>query len=140
MANDCIPFKQPGESVTGKAEAAITGKRCVQISGPRSSGPGLSATAEGGVYTIGHPSTTGAAGAAKRIFGVAAWDTPLGGLVTVLRGGILPITAGGTISAGAEVETAADGRVIALASGIAVGVACGDATANNDCEVALYAS
>ena len=140
MANDCIPFKQPGESVTAKAEAALTGKRCVQISGPRTSGPGLAATAEGSVYLVGHPAVTGAAGAAKRIFGVAAWDTAINGMVTVLRGGILPITAGGTITSGQEVEVAADGRVVVLASGIAIGVACGDATANNDCEVALYAS
>jgi hypothetical protein len=139
MANDCIPFKRPGLDVTGQAEGAITGKRCVQISGARTSGPGLAATAEGSNYVVGIPSTTGAAGAGKRIFGVAKYDAADGAKVGVIRGNaIVPITAGGTIAAGAEVEVAADGRVIALAAGIAVGVACGAGTAGNDVEVALY--
>ncbi len=138
MANDCIPYKRPGQDVTGLAEVAITGKRCVQISGPRTSGPGLAATAEGSVYTVGLPSTTGALGAAKRIFGVSKYDAAQGAMVGVVRGGIVPITAGGNITAGVEVETAADGRVITLASGVAVGVACNTTTTGNDCEVALY--
>src|SRR6476620_8219233 len=134
MANDCIPYFRPGKDVTAQAEGAVTGKRCVQISNPRTSGPGLAATAEGSNYVVGIPSTTGALGAAKRIFGVAKYDAPDGGKVGVIRGGIVPITAGGNITAGAEVEVAADGRVITLAAGIAIGVACGTTTTGNDCE------
>jgi hypothetical protein len=85
MANDCIPFKRPGLDVTGQAEGAITGKRCVQISGARTSGPGLAATAEGSNYVVGIPSTTGAAGAGKRIFGVAKYDAADGAKVGVIR-------------------------------------------------------
>jgi hypothetical protein len=139
MANDCIPFKSPGEDVTAVAEGTVTGKLCVQVSGPRTSGPGLAATAEGSVYTCGIPSTTGAAGAGKRIFGVAGYDAASGRLFKVLRGNkILPITAGGTITAGEEVEVAATGKVIALASGIAIGVAMNSCTVDTDCEVSLY--
>lgn len=138
MANDCIPFKSPGESVTAKAEGAITGKRCVQISGPRTSGPGLAATAEGSVYVVGLPSATGAAGAGQQVFGVAAWDVANNGLVTVHRGGILPITAGGSITAGDEVQVGSDGKVVTQSNGVPIGIACNDATNGNDCEVALY--
>jgi hypothetical protein len=139
VANDCIPFKQPGENVTAKAEGAVTGKRCVQISGPRTSGPGLAATAEGSVYVCGIPSTTGALGADKKVFGVAAWDAADTTLFTVIRGGIVPITASAAITAGAEVEVDADGRVSPLTTGIAIGVCCGTVSgAGVDAEIALY--
>jgi|KBSMisStaDraftv2_1062788.scaffolds.fasta_scaffold327407_2 hypothetical protein len=123
MANDCIPFKRPGDDVTGKAEAAITGCRCVQISGDMTSNPvlGLPNTADGGLYTVGHPNVSGAAGAGKMIFGVAKYDALINGRVGVIRGGIVPIEAGAAIAPGAEVEVDATGRVITLASGVAIG-------------------
>jgi hypothetical protein len=123
MANDCIPFKRPGADVTAIAEGAVTGKRCVQISGDMTSNPvlGLPATADGGLYTCGIPSTSGAQGAAKMIFGVAKYDAVNGARFGVIRGGIVPITAGAAIVAGAEVEVAADGRVITVASGVPIG-------------------
>ena len=123
MANDCIPFKRPGDDVTGKAKAAVTGCRCVQIAGDMTSNPvlGLPATADGGLYTVGHPNAAGAAGAGKMIFGVAKYDAIINARVGVVRGGIVPIEAGAAINAGAEVEVNAAGQVITLASGVSIG-------------------
>lgn len=139
MANELIPYYRPGQDVTAKAEVALTGKLCVQISDPRTSGPGLAATAEGSVYTVGLPSTAGAAGAGKRVFGVAKYDAAIGTLVGVARGGIIPITSGAAISAGQEVEVAATGKVIPLAAGQPIGVCCNTVAGTDvDAEIAIY--
>lgn len=131
-ANEAIHFYEPGKSITCKAGAAVTGKRAVAITGNRTSGPGLSATAEGGVYTVGAVSAGG------RIFGVAAHDAAINELVTVLRGGIVPIRAGAAISAFAEVEVDANGQVITKSSGVAIGFVATGASNGADAEVVLY--
>jgi hypothetical protein len=142
MANDLIPFKLPGDEVTGVATAAITGKKCVQITAAKPAGYSgtLAATADvGHLYQVGHPGAGGRAlGAGKRIFGVAKWDAPVGGKVGIAKGGIVPITCSGAILAGSEVEVAADGSVIVLASGIAIGLALNDALLGSDAEIDLY--
>lgn len=133
-ANECIPYYDDGDELTATCTAAVTGKRCVDISGDIESGPGLSATTEGGNIQVAH------ATAAGTIIGVASYDAALGAKTTVLRGPgiVLPITAGASITAGEEVEVGANGTVIPLAAGIAVGKAFADAANGADAMIALY--
>lgn len=138
MANDCIPFFEPGQHPTATAEAAVTGKRFVQISGDRFGGPAVGVGPEPHLYTVGPPNTTGALGAGKRVFGVAGYDVPQGGDVKVIRGGIVPVKSGAAIAAGVEVETDANGQAITLASGVAVGLCLANCTSGADAEILLY--
>lgn len=104
MANELIPFKEPGERVTCIASAAVTGKHLVSISGERNAN---------GLYTVAH---TGAGGKA---FGVACWDAAIGERVTVITvpsGQIVPITASGVIAAGASVKPGAAGVVVSASA------------------------
>jgi predicted RecA/RadA family phage recombinase len=140
MANDLIPYKRPGEDVTGIAQAAITGKRCVQITAAKDNpSEGLAADANGNLYKVAHPNGGGnALGAGKRIFGVAKYDAASGGRVGIAREGIVPITTSGAIVAGDEVEVAANGTVVTLAAGTPIGLCCNDAASGADAEIALY--
>jgi predicted RecA/RadA family phage recombinase len=143
MANDLIPYKRPGDDVTGLATAAITGKRCVQITATKSHVTETLApdplTVGGDLYQVGHPNAGGRAlGAGKRVFGVAKYDAPLGGKVGIAKEGIVPITCGAAVQAGVEVEVNAAGQVIPLAAGIAIGLCCNDAAINTDAEIDLY--
>lgn len=110
MANDCIPyFEEDGDRLTCTPTAAVSGKRFVAISG------NIQAD---GTFSVAPPAAGG------RVFGVAAWDSPIGGKVTVLRTSnmILPVTLGAAgLAAGAEVQVDATGAVVALAAGRAVG-------------------
>jgi hypothetical protein len=155
MANDCIKIKEEGDAITCEATAAVTGKKFVYVSGPRTSG-GIGATGTVPAGSVGaglvadatvdksavyKAQNTGAGQAAKRQLGVAAFDAPLGGLFTVLREGILPITCSAAITGGQEVEVASGGTVIPLAAGIAVGLAMDtQATVGADAEILLYNS
>lgn len=133
--NECIPYYKPGKDVTAKAAAALTGKRLCVISANRTSGPGLSATAEGSVYQVN------VCGAGAKAFGVTPYDVASGELHNVIRGGIVPITAGGTVTAGQQVESDATGRVITWGGTVAtqpIGICTTGATVGNDAEVALY--
>lgn len=134
MANDAIEFYAPGGYISAKATAPVTGKRCVKISGNRTSGPGLSATSEGSNYQVAH------ADAAGRIFGVAAWDAATGALVKIIKdpGTIVPIRCSAAIAAFQEVEVGASGQVIPRASGVAIGYATTAALINTDAEICLY--
>lgn len=148
MANDLIPYKRPGEDVTGYCTSAVTGKRCVQISaakpaGEKAEGVNLTAAATGGggTYRVALPSGAGAnGGAAKAIFGVAKYDAAINKLVGVVREGIVPITTSAALTAGQGVQVAADGTVIVLAAGIQIGIACDDAASGADAEIALMIS
>lgn len=131
-ANEAHRFYKPGQDLPCHAATAVVGKRCVMITGNRQSGPGLSATAEGGNYQVG-PAT-----AAGRILGVAAHDAGIGEKVAVLRSGVVPITAGAGIAAFAEVEVGTAGQVITKSAGIAVGVCLTGAANGADAEIALY--
>ena len=149
MANDLIPYKRPGEDVTGYAVAAITGKRCVQIAAAKPVGekaegnpvtiPSGTPTGGGGTYRVAHPSGAGAnGGAAKMVFGVAKYDQPtVGKLVGIARAGIVPITASAAITAGQGVQVAADGTVVPFTTGVMIGTACDDCANGADAEVAL---
>jgi hypothetical protein len=149
VANDLIPYKRPGEDVTGVATAAITGKRCVQISAAKPAGekaadtpatiPSGTPTGGGGTYRVAHPSGAGAnGGAGKMVFGVAKYDQPtINKLVGIVRAGIVPVTASAAITAGQALQVAADGTVIPFSTGIVIGTACDDCANGADCEVAL---
>jgi predicted RecA/RadA family phage recombinase len=144
VANEAIPYKRPGEDVTGYATAAITGKRCVQISGAKTNekGEGLATvTTGGGAYRIALPSGAGAnGGAGKWIFGVAKYDIAANKWGGVIREGIVPITTSGALTAGQGVQVAADGTVVVLSTGVLIGYACDDCASGADAEIALAIS
>lgn len=115
----------PGEDVTGQATTAVVAQRFVAISGSRTAGGNVAVA----------PAT-----AAGRIFGVAATDAPIGGLVRVARGAsrCVRVTALGAIAAFAEVEVGTDGKAKTLASGKAVGYAITTAADGGDAQISLY--
>lgn len=133
-ANECMPYYEPGSRITGHASANITGKRFVAISGNIQSGPGLSATSEGGNLQVAH------AAAGAKAFGVSGYDVPSGSKIPILNGPgmVVPVTAGANIAAGAEVEVGSAGQAITLASGKAVGMCLTAATSGADAMVRLY--
>ena len=151
MANDLIPYKDDGDDVTGYCTAAVTGKRCLQISAAKPTGehaadtpatiPAGTPTGGGGTYRVAHPSAAGAnGGAAKMIIGVAKYDAAVNTLVGIKREGIVPITASAAITAGQGVQVAADGPVVPQSTGVLIGYACDDCANGADCEVALAIS
>lgn len=123
MANELIPYYEPGKDITCQATAAVTGKRFVAVSGNRQTDGSISAA---------HATAAGA------ILGVAKYDAASGAKFGVARGGIVPVTAGGTIAAGAQVEVGSNGQAVTLASGKAVGYCVNGATSSNDAQIALY--
>jgi hypothetical protein len=132
LVNDCIPYKRPGEDISAKATAAVAGKRFVKVSGARTSGPGLAATAEGSVYQAAQ------CVAGDRAIGVSAWDAALNEIFTIIIGGIVPVTSGAAITAGAEVQADANGKAITLAAGKSLGVCMNTvAGADVDAEIKL---
>jgi len=146
MANDCIPFKEEGDRITGKVTpaAGATGKRLAVITGPRTStlvaaglqGAGLvsdASTDKANVYSVGQCVTAGV-----RALGVFAYDAPQNAMVTIIREGIVPVTAGAAITAGQDLDADTSGRVVPHSTGIVVGTAMDtQATVGNDCEVLL---
>lgn len=147
-ANECIPYKQPGEAITAKAKGAVTGKTLVKIGGDRTGGGG--GGAEGSI-TIGvglstdgenvyQVETCGKEGAPV---GVAAWDAADKAETKVFKrssGIILPITAGEAITAGWELESDAAGKVVKAAATPVkiIGMAMTKAANAKDCEVLFY--
>lgn len=122
MANDCIPFYESADRVTGQASAAINGKRFIKISANRTSGPGIPATAqvgasdptEGGNYQFAQCVLNDAA------IGVSTWDAAIGEKVGAIREGILPIAAGSTITFGQLVGSDANGMAIPATAAVRV--------------------
>jgi hypothetical protein len=114
---------EPGRDITAQASAAVTGKRFVAISGNRTAGGNLAVAP---------------AAAAGRVFGVAATDAAIGGLVRVARAGVVRVVAAGAIAAFAEVQVGANGTAATLAAGKAVGFAITAAADAADAEIALY--
>ncbi len=133
----CIPYKQPGDSASFQATAAVAGKQFVKITAPRIGGGanGLSIDTKN-VYQVGPCNTTGEA-----VLGVAMTDTiqgQIGGAYLRGSGVVVPITAGAAVTAGQEVQTDANGHAIPVAAGKAVGYALDSAAANADAEIHLY--
>jgi len=140
VANECIPVYEPGGTPTGHAAVAVTGKRCLKVSGePTSSLIALSATAEGGNISVAQCTVQG-----ERVVGISNRDTGAGGKVGVLGtpGLILPVTAGAAVTAGQEVMTDNQGRVIPYVAGagiFAVGLCIqGQSTVGQDAVVKFY--
>jgi hypothetical protein len=129
-ANEAIVLFETSD-ITGKATAAITGKRFVDVSAAMN--PALNTALDGGVVSFAP------AGAGVKAFGVAVYDAAINAMVPVVGtpGRIVPVTAGGTVTAGQEVETDATGRAITLATGKSLGKALTSATVGNDVFVKL---
>lgn len=124
MANECIPFKEPGGHVTGHASADVRGKRFVAISG--------------NIQADGTLTVAEATGGARAV-GVAAYDAKQGGKVGIIRAPrtVLPVTAGANLTYGAAVESDAQGRAVASASGVVLGYVETAATSGQDARVCL---
>ena len=101
-----LPVYKPGQAITLKASASITGGQLVAVSG------------NGTVAPAGADSTAWV--------GVAGFDAATNDNVTIFAGGVQSLTASGSITAGATVEAAAAGAVATSSGGTAetvVGVA-----------------
>lgn len=124
VANECIPYYEPGGRLTAKCEAAVTGKRFVDISDPLST--------DGNIVVS--PAT-----AKGMALGVASHDAAEKARVTVLVGNfVVPVTASGTIEPGEEVQVATGGKAVKFSDGLKVGRALAKATDGTDCKVLLY--
>lgn len=124
VGNECIPYYEPGFRLTAKCEAAVTGKRFVDISDPLSSD---------GNFVVSPATAKGMA------LGVASHDAAIGARVTILTAGfVVPITASGTIEPGEEVQVGSEGKAVKFTDGRAVGRALAKATDGKDCKVLLY--
>ncbi|MGW8936175.1 capsid cement protein [Gordonia terrae] len=124
MANENVAVYEPGQDISGRCSAGVTGKRFLKISGNRSSGNVAVAHADAG----------------GRICGVSGRDAASGELVRVMRGSgrVVFVTAAANLSAFQEVEVGTNGQAIVKASGVAVGYAVTAATSGGDAEINLY--
>lgn len=127
--NECVPFFEDGDEITGYCSAGVTGKRFVAITGNMQAD---------GSPTVGPPAAGG------RVFGIAMYDQVAGKRVGIWRdrGLLVPATTGaasGAMAAFAEVQVDATGAVVPFAAGVAVGYLV-DGTAGNgaDAKVSLY--
>jgi hypothetical protein len=125
--NPAVPFWDEGNSWTGHAASAITGKRFVNIVGAR---------------VDGNPRVGHAVGSATaRAVGVSAYDAASGAKVTVYSGQgiVMPVTASGAITAGQDVYSTANGSATATQPTGArpAGVALDDAADGTDAVIKL---
>lgn len=86
-----LPTFEPGQAVTLKASAAITGGQLVEVTGSGTVGP--------------------AGAASTKVVGVAAFDAAINDNVTIYSGGVQHATASGAVAAGDVVQAAANGQV-----------------------------
>ena len=86
-----LPIFKPGQAITLKASAAITGGQLVEITGNGTVGP--------------------AGAASTKVVGVAAFDAATNASVTIFRGGVQHATAAGAVTAGDVVQAGAAGTV-----------------------------
>ena len=101
-----LPIFKPGQAITLKASAAITGGQVVEVTGAGTVGP------------AGANST--------KVVGVAGFDAAINDYVTVYAGGVQNCTSAGVITAGDLVAAAASGNVAtnaAPAAGVQIGIA-----------------
>lgn len=145
MANDCIPYYDDADEITGHATATVTGKTFVTVSAAQQVGrAGLSTTADGGNVKIAPATANGAA------LGVAQSDCASGSKVNVHcvgSGVVVPVTADGAITYGDLIVVGASGKAKTRpATGavdnlddlpVTVGLALDSATDGNDVPVKL---
>jgi hypothetical protein len=157
--NECIPYYEDGEKITGSVDAGqtVTGKRFVKSVGVQAGGPGYSGgpsqfpglapdnvAQAGGNIIIRTASANGAA------LGVADIDGAAGAKVGIFGPGhVVPVTADGAITAGDLIMVGASGKAKTYAppalSGNAenlavvaiVGYACSGAADGADCAVRI---
>lgn len=107
-----LPIYKPGQAITLRASAAITGGQLVEVSGSGTVGP--------------------AGAASVKVVGVAAFDAANGDAVTVYNAGVQHATASGAVTAGDVVQAGAAGTV---ASGTTAPVGIALTTAANGGDV-----
>lgn len=116
---DYLPTYKPGQALTLKASATVTGGQVVEVSGSGTVAPTSAASA--------------------KVVGVAGFDGVTNDNITVYAGGVQHCTASGTIAAGAMVESAAAGAVASHTAGTndynAFGIALTAATNGQDVRV-----
>lgn len=100
--SEYLPLFKPGQEVTYRASAPVTGGQLVEVTGDRTIGPA-------------------AADSAKTV-GVAGFNAADGDEVVVYSGGVQRPIASGAIAAGDRVGAAADGKV-ATAATVKIGTA-----------------
>lgn len=124
MANENEGVYEPGRDITGRASAAVTGKRFLKISGNR---------AASGNISVAH------ADAAGRVCGVSKYDAASGEIVGVARGNsrVTYVTADGALAAFDQVEVGTAGKAKKFASGVAVGYALTAAADGADAQISL---
>lgn len=119
-ANESIDLKNPGQNITGKASATVTGKRFLRYSGNRTGGghAGLSTD------LANVPQVAPCNGSTQVPIGVAAHDAASGSLVGVLRGAgrHCTVTAGAAVTAGALVMADSTGRAITQTGTVTAGI------------------
>lgn len=121
---DCIPFLEPGQNPTCRANGAITGCRFVQI--------------KTGVNAVDGLPQVETCGAGLEAFGVAARDKLTTEAVMVYKWGHLPVLAGAALSHGQKVQSDAQGRAIPLAGGVELGTVMADAADATFAEIAFH--
>lgn len=127
-SNPAVPFWDEGNTFTGHAQAAVTGKRFVTITGAR---------------VDGNPRVGHAINSATSIsVGVSGFDAAAGAKVTVYSspGIVMPVTAAVSLVAGDLVYSDASGKAVKVAPSGAVipaGVALDDAAADADAVIKL---
>lgn len=137
IANECIPYYEPGARLTVSAGTALVGKRFVDISATIEAGPALN-TGVGGGNIVCAPAT-----AKGLAIGVAAYDAAITteGSVICAPGTVLPVIADGPITAGDEVEVGTAGKAKTKSStGQAVGRALKTVTDGQEAMIILYGS
>ena len=114
--NFVTPYYWPGDAITCEAMVAVKGMQFVDVVATLESGPGLSATAEGGNIVIGL-CTVGEKG-----FGVAIHDAAAGTKVGVYRGSglILPVVNTGGVTAGDYLQIASTAGLVQTRTGTSV--------------------
>lgn len=120
MLNECIPYYEDGDHITGYCTAAVTGKTFVKVSATRSGGT-IDTVVNDPISADGGSVNIATADIGGRIFGVAAYDGAIGALVDVIRGAkmVVPVTAAEAMSAFAEVGVGVNGQAVPAGSATA---------------------
>lgn len=130
-SNECIPYRDNGDTFTGYAPAAVTGKRFAFITAARQASSGLTGSTQ---FTVSMPSGAGVGGCV----GVFAYDAAAGTSVMVYHEPsiIVPVKAGASITAGQLVKTDATGQAIPQGgTGVVLGMALDTVASGADCPI-----
>lgn len=116
--NQTVEYDFPGDKLTGRATATVTGKRILKLS---------AASGTDGHRKVAH------AGAGENAHFLARHDAASGADVSMVRKGCFTVTAGAAITAPTALKVGTAGKVIPATTGsIVVGYALSDAAADGD--------